>query len=508
MQTGGFTETIWHFAGYLHIADALARTPTFYEGDPRWLPPLGELDPFSAPRPGLAFDELVSQPIVLREAPVAELHHTIPSFSLPRYIAPPLKVLPQPLPGKRLDPADEIDIGARGGIRYLDRTITVEYQDGGLENLIDIRQINQQNDQDLVTSDAIRYADGSLVIPEVLHLEPEFAEMVEQAQQVVPEGLPDLTVALNAGTDDIIEMFAERGARWAETGSPNSDGSPAQTAPQGLVVDGAAGAAEPYAPTLLDIAPWRPEEAAPTIAAEATLNVLEPTGGVATLAETGLNTQINAAVILDTNEAVGSMMVGGDYFYSRGIVQVNILVDNDHVDIAIDGALAPVVQTNGNEVHNIAEFVTHLSLVDVRGAAGTPLWSVDVISGDFYDVKSVIQFNNLNDNDRVVQAESSTYFDLRTGENQQINLTEIYGSDRYDIIIIGGDYYRSDWIYQYNIVLDPDNAKVFATGDSDDDTTVTTGFNQLTNIAEIETYDAAAFKPMQQAHHDLMALLD
>lgn len=508
MQTGGFTETIWHFAGYLHIADALARTPTFYEGDPRWLPPLGELDPFSAPRPGLAFDELVSQPIVLREAPVAELHHTIPSFSLPRYIAPPLKVLPQPLPGKRLDPADEIDIGARGGIRYLDRTITVEYQDGGLENLIDIRQINQQNDQDLVTSDAIRYADGSLVIPEVLHLEPEFAEMVEQAQQVVPEGLPDLTVALNAGTDDIIEMFAERGARWAETGSPNPDGSPAQTAPQGLVVDGAAGAAEPYAPTLLDIAPWRPEEAAPTIAAEATLNVLEPTGGVATLAETGLNTQINAAVILDTNEAVGSMMVGGDYFYSRGIVQVNILVDNDHVDIAIDGALAPVVQTNGNEVHNIAEFVTHLSLVDVRGAAGTPLWSVDVISGDFYDVKSVIQFNNLNDNDRVVQAESSTYFDLRTGENQQINLTEIYGSDRYDIIIIGGDYYRSDWIYQYNIVLDPDNAKVFATGDSDDDTTVTTGFNQLTNIAEIETYDAAAFKPMQQAHHDLMALLD
>lgn len=509
MQTGSFTETIWHFAGYLHIADALARTPTVYDGDLQRLLPPDEFDPFRAARPGLAFDELASLPIFLRDTPVTELHHTIPSFSLPRYLAPPLKALPQPFPGKRLDPASEIDdAGARGGIRYLDRTITVEYEPGGLENLIDIRQINHQSDQDLVTSDAIRYSDGSLVIPEVLQLEPEFAGLVEQAQEAVPEGLPDLTVALNAGTDDVVEMFSERAARWSETGSPNPDGSPALTAPQGLVIDGIAGAAETDGPTLQDIAPWRPEEVAPTVAAEATLKGLEPTGGVATLAETGLNTQMNVAAILDINEAVGSMMVGGDYYYSRGIVQVNILVDNDHVDIAVEGTLSPLVQTNGNEVHNIAEFVTHLSLVDVGGAAATPRWSVDVIEGDFYDVKSVIQFNDLNDNDRVVQAESGTYFDLRTGENQQLNLTEIYGFDTYDIIIIGGNYYRSDWIYQYNIVLDPDNAKVLATGGSDDDTTVTTGFNQLTNIAEIETYDTAAFKPMLQAHHDLMALLD
>lgn len=212
-------------------------------------------------------------------------------------------------------------------------------------------------------------------------------------------------------------------------------------------------------------------------------------------------------MIIDANEAVGSMMVGGDYFYSRGIVQVNILVDNDHVDIAVAGDLSPIVKTAGNEAHNIAEFITHESTIAVRGAASTPHWVVDVMPGNFYDVKSIVQFNGLDDNDRTVQAESGTYFDLGTGENQQINLTKIFGIDTYDIIIIGGNYHRADWIYQYNIVLDPDYATLYSTGGEDSDTTVTTGFNSLTNQATIESYDATIFKPMLDAHHELIGLL-
>ncbi|MGO4781786.1 hypothetical protein AB4084_40500, partial [Lysobacter sp. 2RAB21] len=77
-----------------------------------------------------------------------------------------------------------------------------------------------------------------------------------------------------------------------------------------------------------------------------------------------------------------------------------------------------------------------------NGAAATPFWSVDVMPGSFYDVKSVIQFNGLNDSDRIVQAENGTYFDVKSGENAQLNLAQITGLDSYDIIIIGGNYHR------------------------------------------------------------------
>ena len=504
MQAGGFTETIWQFIGYLHLSDAVARTPVFYEGEaqPPMMPESG--DPFREQQRGVAFDDLVSVPTTIRETSTSDTHAAIPHVSIPMTPGIPNKFLPPSrLPAKQLpQQPDEI-----GGIYHSGpRLITAEYQEGGDENLLQVRQINFATDHDLLTTDKITYADGSPVIPAELHLEGTFAALVEQANAVAPDGIPDMMTALqHSGTEDIVALVSARDALWAETGSPYPAGTVVDTAPEGRIVDGVVGAPDPHVPTLLDIAPWRPDEAPVQTTAEATLNLADgPTGGVATLVETGLNTQVNAAAIVDANEAVGSMMVGGDYFYSRGIVQVNILVDNDQVDIAVSGALSPVVKTQGNEVHNIAEFLTHESTIEVRGAAATPHWVVDVLSGDFYDVKSIVQFNGLDDNDRTVQAEAGTYFNAHTGGNEQFNLAKVYGLADYDVIVIGGNYHRADWIYQYNIVLDPDYSKLYSTGTQDDDTTVTTGFNSLTNKASIETYDAAAFKPMLDAHHDLM----
>jgi hypothetical protein len=509
MQAGGITETIWHFIGYLHLADSVARAPVFYEGDPSSPLPPELYDPAREPLRGLAFDELVSVPNTIREALVSDPQESLDEALSPASLAARGRPLPSFLPPLKPIPFHPEEHGI--GLSATPRVITVEYKEGGIENQIQIRQVNNQNDRDLITSDDIRYADGSVVIPEELQLDDRLAALVAQADAVVPDGIPDMTTALQAGTESIVAMISARDAAWAETGSPYPDGRPTDTAPEGRIVDGVAGAPDPYEPTLLEIAPWRPEEApegAPVeTAVEAKLDLAGPTGGVATLAETGLNAQINAAVIIDANEAIGSMMVGGDYFYSRGIVQVNILVDNDHVDIAVAGDLSPVVKTAGNEAHNIAEFITHESTFAVRGAAGTPHWVVDVMPGDFYDVKSIVQFNGLDDNDRTVQAEGGTYFDLGTGENQQLNLTKIYGFDTYDIIIIGGNYHRADWIYQYNIMLDPDYATLYGTGGEDSETTVTSGFNSLTNTATIESYDATAFKPMLDAHHELIGLL-
>lgn len=508
MQPGGFTETIWQFIGYLRIYDSVARTPVRYEGDPQPALPPDSDDHLREPRRGLDFDELVSVPVHIREIPPLDPQASFAPVAIADPRSLPSRILPAASPPvKPLQvQAEDIPFGNAG--HSITRVITVEYQESKGEVLLDVTQVNRIGDQDLVTTDKIVDADGNPVVPQELHLDGQFAALVDQANDVVPPGIPTMSEALGSDTGEIVAMISARDALWAQTGSPYPEGSVVNAAPEGRVVDGVVGAPDPSAPALIDIAPWRQSEGPVQTSAESEVTIIGPTGGVATIAETGLNSQVNVAGILDVNEAVGSMMVGGDYFYTRGIVQVNILVDNDSVDIAVSGTLSPVVETKGNEVHNIAEFVTHESTLDVKGAAGTSHWTVDVLRGDFYDIKSIVQFNGLDDNDRIVQAEGGTYFDLRAGANEQINLAKVYGLAEYDIIIIGGNYHRADWIYQYNIVLDPDYARLYSTGDAGDETTVTAGLNSLTNKATIETYDANAFKPMVDAHHELMAQLD
>nr|WP_156134856.1 hypothetical protein [Methylobacterium sp. ZNC0032] len=486
----------------------MARAPVFYDGDPPPTLSLDAQDTLREPLRGLAFDELVSLPTASPQPLATQPHSSLGQALSPVGSDLPGRALPSLPPPLKPIPFLNEEHGI--GLRAQPRVISVEYKDGGIENLIQIRQVNVESDRDLITSDDIRYADGSVVVPEEWQLADRFAALIGEANNILPDGIPDMKTALQFGTESAVAMVSERDAAWAETGSPYPDGRATGMAPEGRIIDGVANAPDPYAPTSLDIAPWRqetPDQAVVEHQVEMKLDLAAPTGGVATLVETGSNLQVNAAVIFDANEAVGSMIVGGDYFYSRGIVQVNILVDNDHVDIAVAGNLSPVVKTAGNEVHNIAEFITHEATVSVRGATGTPHWVVDVMPGDFYDVKSIVQFNGLDDNDRTVQAEGGTYFNLGTGSNLQMNLTKVFGVDSYDIIIIGGNYHRADWIYQYNIMLDPDSAKLYSTGGDGSESTVTTGFNSLTNKATIESYDAPAFKPMLDAHHDLMGLL-
>lgn len=506
MNSGGFTETIWHFAGYLRIFQDEAREREIYAGDPAQSIPDEDSDGYHQGVRPAVFEETVSQPVIFRPQPLSDASRALqhPTLAPP---SQPAKIMPAPpLLAKRLDPqSSDLDYGYGYRVAHGEKLISVTYQDGGTETLLSLHQVNHASDRDLLTSDAIRYPDGTIVVPPELHLDGIMDAMLLQAEQAVPAGVPEIR---NGGTSDIVEAFESRDARWVETGTPNPDGTPVSHSPDGRFVDGSLSSSDPAVPSTVQIAPWRPAVNAPADHVEKQITAVEPTGGVAVIAETGLNTQINAAIILDANEAPGSMIVGGDSFFSRGIVQVNVLVDSDHVDVAISGALKPAIQTQGNAVHNIAEFTTHLIASEPNGAAATPAWSVDIMPGSFYDVKSIVQFNGLDDSDRIVQAESGTYFEVKSGENSQINLAKISGLDSYDVIIIGGNYHRADWIYQYNIVLDSDIAKVFTTGDTDDSTSLTAGFNRLSNIASITTHDSVAFKPMLNAHHNLLDALD
>ena len=503
MNVGGFSESIWHFAGYLRLIEPAARPSDLFDGDP--LPPPGDeiYGRLSETLPPAQFEETASQRVLFVEAPAAS--PALPGLKLASPDFKPISLNPSSFPAlpRRDAPLQEPDIALEGGIQFRflsqSRSISVDYQPGGTETLLQLRQINTMDDRDVILSDALPG-----VLPPEIETGAAVAEMLQQAQEATPDSLPFEAIG---STQALIAAVTARDAAWAQSGqSPHAD--PDYTPPSGLIVDGVVVAAAPTGPTIEQIAPWREAASAPTQSVSQTVSEAASTLGIGAVAETGLNQQINQAVILDLNEAVGSMIVGGDAFFSRGIVQVNILTDSDHVDIAIEGAGSVGVFTTDNQLHNIAEFVTHDMTARYSGAAATPYWHVDTLAGNFYDVKTLVQFNGLEDGDRTVQASEGAYFEAKTGLNGQVNYAMVTSLDQYDIIIIAGDYHRADWIFQYNIMLDSDVAKLYAAGGTaEDDVAVTTGFNSLTNSASITTYDSAAFAALNAAQHDLLSAL-
>lgn len=513
MTAVGFTETIWHFAGYLHIADALARSTEIYDGGiaPRQPDDFYASLRSSGIRP--EFDEAASRPILLPEPSFADPSHhlsraTVPGTAMPQAVVASTHV---PLARPSLLPEPELALHGKLVIQLrLQQNITVDYADGGYETLIAIKQVNQMEDVDTLTSDTLLLQgedaqNGTIAVPEAIDTSHAIESMVARALAETPDSLPRLGSSDSA---DMISFIHDRDTGWRIEGhSPEADAT--ALPPSGRIVDGVA--TEDPLPVIdpYDTVPWRVPEAQPVITADSHIDTSVPTQGIGTLVETGQNTQVNAAVIVDANEASGSLIVGGDYFFSRGIVQVNILTDSDHVDIARPDGTEPDIRTDGNQLHNVAEFVTYDITIGHRGAAGTPKWHVDVFRGDFYDVKTVVQFNGLDDNDRTVQTTENTLFDAKTGANGQYNLAEVFGLDEYDIIIIRGDYHRADWIFQYNIVLDSDVAKLLS-GDAEDGkgAEVSTGFNHLLNEASITTYDSADFQALNEAQRSLLEGLD
>lgn len=513
MTAVGFTETIWHFAGYLHIADALARSTEIYDGGigPRQPDDLHASLRGAGIRPD--FDETTSRPVLLAEPSFTEATHSLSRATVPGTAMPQVAVTSTSVPLTKPSILPEPDLSLHGKIMIqlrLQQEIKVEYADGGYETLIAVKQINQMEDRDTLAADSLvlqgeHAQDGTIVMPEAIDTAPTIVSMLARAFDETPDSMPRIPAG---DATSLIAAIHDRDAQWREEGRSPEAGATTEP-PSGRVVDGVETDAplpviDPY-----DIVPWRLADAQPAISAESRIETAAPIGGVGTQAETGQNTQVNAAYIVDANEASGSLIVGGDYFFSRGIVQVNILTDSDHVDIARPDGSEPDVQTGGNQVHNVAEFVTHDLFFFHHGAAGTPRWNVDVFEGDFYDVKTIVQFNGLDDNDRIVQTTENTLFDARTGANEQTNLAEVYGFDAYDLIIISGDYHRVDWIFQYNIVLDSDITKLLSAGGEDGEgSEVSTGFNRLVNEASITTYDGAGFEKLNDAQRSLLEGLD
>lgn len=478
----GVTETIWHFAGYMHLIEEIARRWTLYEDDPPGLP-IEELPGAEQPLPrASSMDELFSQPSPFWAAP-AEASFPEPMLLLRG--SPTVDV-------RRTDfgPVDTVSTqwaGEGGGgsgslvIRYTwGYRAPIEREDAFGETAAEVRQVNVLNDSDV-------FIWGEDLASGLLPIDP--VEGLLALLEAVAEATPGALVA-PTGQEGIAATLVARHQALADG---ETDATLADVATQtGRRVDGEAVSAD-----------WElePFEGAPVMPEGE--NGHEAYGAHAHL---GGNEATNVAVIQDLNELSLQTVVFGDWYRLDAIVQINAIMDVDSVETfgaklpSLAAALAGVDDgpSGGNRLTNIAEFLekdVDLGALELPAKGGLQ-WTVDVLDGDFWDVKEIRQTNWIVDNDLYSKTEYNLFSQVRMGENSSINLADFFqAAGNYDLIVIGGNYYAANWIFQANVLLDSDGVLVGHAG-GEHAQQVSTGSNQLTNDALIAHYGGGAFQAL------------
>jgi len=485
MVPGGTTELIWHFAGYLHIDLDLATQRVPYDGgalkviQDDYVATLSET-PFEAddqpfdtvrlrdPEFQLAADQFAN----LGTLKLAELENDAPTA---RKVGAALPPAPAPKGG-----------GGGGGGRPEDVEfkIVIAYQSGS-EILLQAHQLNEMADDDLLVINPLAVPD----LPRV-DVDAKLDHLSEAASDQTPA---DLAVPSHT-TGAVLDLIKEHDANWVENNPHsvaggyyvNGDLTPTPDAPEGT----SPFQIEPTTPTDVSV----PEE-------------LQNVRGE--WAMTGANTAVNAALIVDVNEAAPTMIVLGDYFKTDAIVQTNSYVDKDKVEVA-GGQAAPDIATGGNTADNLAAFDYQPGIYpDLTGNFAGLAWQVDLVEGDYFDIRLLTQTNYLADGDVVVQDTQQAHYEAHTGENGLYNLSNVNdGAEfRYDLIIIAGDYHGGNFIFQNNILLDHDIVKMLGLGDPGAQS-VSTGDNALLNHGVIQTYGGNMFLPVSAGMNELITALD
>jgi hypothetical protein len=506
MNLAGFNESIWHFLGYLHIADAVARPEKILDGAALKTITIDVVAGVpAAARSNLDVEDMTSRGVpILTEALVEEVIASIgparESDDESGAISAALRATQASLAATRLP-------GSGFGAAYAGvspRRIDVEYDDDAQQALDSVLQLNRLEDNDVVTSSDIKVWIGNGWAETFASADTHDAvrTLIDDANTEVPA---EFRISPNADAGVIARFVADRDHQRAA-----SDASGEHSVGPGRYVDGNRSEETPS-----------PVEILPEIKGEKTADLVEidgetysvvsgPSDGIGAVAHTGGNEATNAAVIRDLTGLSASIIINGDAFASNAIIQVNLLVDNDDVELVATGAdelLRDLLQTakaDGNAMHNIAEFITHDYSGILKGAALTPAWVIDVVEGDFFSVHALTQINYLTDNDRVSQSTETTFYSLHTGQNQQVNLANIYGFDTYDVIIIGGDSHRANWIFQKNIVLDSDWVTSLMAADEGSRQIADAGRNSLINEARISTYGNSQYEEINSSQRGLI----
>jgi hypothetical protein len=482
MLAGGPTEIIAHFAGHMRLLDTVVLHRELYDGAPG----RGSAQPAEASHGDVAtnidLDEMPSRsyPAALATPDALRFGHALVGQSGP---APQTKLAPAPVPvdGRHpVGPGGGSGGGGAGGRAETDHDVAPD------QELIQVLQINELHDDDLLIM--VQGTD----VEHLHHLDPDIAldGMLAEARGSLPADL----LLHGTGTGNRIAFVHGRDAATAAEAGTGFQGS---TDLEGVTIDGVRQSTGTVLPSI----------SAPVSAHDGGSHngLLDP--GLA--AVTGGNQSFNVAGILDNHTQHHALFVGGDAFTTQAVVQVNVLANI--VDIAVGGRSGVIdLVTGGDLTRNAAKLtqhdtdsgvVTHLS-ADAR-------MKVNVITGDFYDVKSITQINMLSDNDVVVQGTFGTYYTAVAGANTQVNLftLEEIGS-RYDLIVVRGDYHTFNMIQQTNVLLNDAVVKAYTARADTLSQTIVTGNNVLENSAALDHYGTTAFKSLSAEQHASLAGLE
>jgi hypothetical protein len=471
MVPGGVTEIIWHFLGYLHIFDDIARNRiTLDEGDYR-----SDTQDYAAHLPQFTLtptdDDMDGSPVAVQGAPAVEepARHFLPSHLHPTSDFDLGRLAPSHAPAILMP----ISPGAGGGGGS--DVIKIVYQEGGEQSEIQTHQINNMYDDDAL----VGTHDANLLIALQTEADHAIAKMVVGADAAIPA---DWYAPQN--TDALPAFVAAHDQAWADR---DGAADPHSVTP-GYYLNGVL---QDPAPTPPDQLPTPDPIPAPDLG-----------HGLGQWALDGGNTASNAAYIVDLTDSARTMLVMGDYFKTNAIFQTNSYMDNDHVVVGGTGA---GITTGGDQATNIADFVQHPGVYESMPSyfAG-PDWSVDVVHGDYFNVRALIQINYLSDNDVTMQNSSSTHYEIHAGQNELGNYVLINdGNFNYDMIIVGGGYHGMNVIFQNNILYNNDTVQITGDGTSPNQT-ISTGDNQLTNTATIESYGDDKALPWNSDLDDLI----
>ena len=476
MQLDAKRNFFTFFSGYLHLP--LTAPRLHIDIDDFYGPRGAEEDPDGPPRPPAPAaepDELAVGRSPLPPELLPDPWELLDLSAAVRPIAPFVARLPT-LPIKPLPP-DPVTYSHGGGggdspalchkirqVVFRQSQITVDYKDGG--NPLDLRanQVNTLRDNDIVTT---------------LHTTIWTTAMSSPMR--TPRAWPGRTTtscrwpSWRRWPSRTSRMpmrvprrrrnrSSRRCGRWA---MPRTRG-PA-TLHEGVTMDGAAvGADAPLPPGPADLVPARPVDNDANMA----------------VVETGANRTENFAAVIDEQGAIGTMMVLGDSHRSNAIVQTNVLVDHTAVDGTAEQA---TLQTGGNQANNIAEFIQTLEQNPYEmGFFGGMRWHVDRVNGDYYDVNLIRQLNVMQDNDMVQQTATDHYKFWEIGANGQDNVAIVeHSGKQYDLVIVTGDYFGANWIFQTNVLLNSDYVLINAGPGGEGSETVSTGANWLLNAATL-----------------------
>lgn len=521
MYQPGATETIWHFIGYMHLADELARARIDYDNF-RYKQYI-EAENYDAQLEGANINVMDFQATsgdgykldLPREGGKVKIIHKtedpVPPVILPeefaRDYAPDIEKY---LPGHSFGP-----VGNEPNY-YLIRW------EGGSQKWIEIHQTNNiytHNYFGVPWDSTCEYMSPS-------EAAAEFSALIKMAHEAMPA---EYMVQGEHGTD-VLEFFLNHHADLADSGE-----APQQVT-SGVYVDGVLqeegtevqvklfndeGVRELGAPPPMPGKPGAGEEEEDDSVpgdvengfhASSESGYDEYASTTHQAANVGGKLAQNSAVIVDANEVCGAMVVMGDWHVTNAIFQVNVYSDNDYIQIGGSGegsGIGAYVDSASNTATNRAEMGTNLSLVeeaiDNRGLTGYN-WEIETVHGDFYDVKTLFQENWISSTDITAQTVSSAHYNLTVGATGQVNSISIddMGATNYDLIIVLGNYHSGNYIKQTNVIHDPDYVMSANFSGDGADQSIYTGHNYLLNTASIYSYTGSEYQEVTDEFHSFL----